>query len=161
MISTPQSVDEGGVVWGLLAGYEFNPSIAIEAAYVDYPLATITFAPISRFTFDQNGKVQLLSDTKSLSLMLKVMLVFPESRLRFYSSAGVAETYRHDILLKQWHTAPTFGIGFNYRMTPQLMGELGGNYIAGFGESQLNPTYTYIPFIYSVSARLAYFFTNL
>src|SRR5579863_8806230 len=46
-LSTPIHVTEGGVVWGLYAGYEFIPYFALEASYMRYPNAKINFDPES------------------------------------------------------------------------------------------------------------------
>ena len=74
------------------------------------------------------------------------MLIIPNTQMRFYSSAGAANVHREDMIVDEWRVSPTFGVGFNYHISEHLMGELAGNYTAGFGESQLNPTYTYFPF---------------
>ena len=62
------------------------------------------------------------------------------------------------MIVNEWRVSPTFGVGFIYPITNHIIGELAGNYTAGFGESQLNPVDTYYPFLYSVTARLAYRF---
>jgi hypothetical protein len=36
------------------------------------------------------------------------------------------------------------------------MAEIAGSYTAGFGESELEPVYDYIPFLYAVVLRIAY-----
>jgi len=156
-ISTPISVKEGGGIWGILTGYEFNHLFAIEAAYMHYPKATVTFDMLSIFSFDHNNTTELSSQTEMINLMAKLMLEIPNSGLRLFSSAGVADIHRKDILLNEWHVSPSFGVGVNYRINEHFMGELGGNYAAGFGTSQLNPADNYIPFLYSITLRLAYF----
>ena len=155
-MSTPVRVQEGGQVWGAIAGYEFTPFFALEANYTSYPRSYIAFDPESLFTFNHNGLTQFRSDTETLGLMAKVMLVIPQTKMRVFSSAGVANIHRQDIMVKDWRVSPSFGLGFNYQISEHLMGELGGNYVAGYGESQLNPADSYFPFLYSVSLRLAY-----
>ncbi|MDP3559195.1 MAG: hypothetical protein Q8R79_02420 [Legionellaceae bacterium] len=157
-MSTPIDVREGGGVWGFLAGYELNPYFALEANYVHYPDATVFFDPMSLFSFNQGDKTELLTRTETINLMGKIMMFIPNTEIRAYSSAGVAEVHRNDFLIKQWRLSPTFGVGLNYHFTDYLMGELAGNYTAGFGEAQLNPTDSYFPFLYSVSLRIAYCF---
>lgn len=158
ILSTPVEVNEGGAVWGLFTGYEFSPYFAVEASYIKYPSAKVFFDSMSLFSFNNNGKLLLTTDAESVNLMGKVMLVIPNSKIRVFSSAGIAGVHRKDFLLNQWLASPTFGAGLNIPMTDHLMAELGGNYTAGFGESQLEPSSSYIPFLYSVSVRLAYFF---
>jgi hypothetical protein len=157
-ISTPIEVREGGALWGLLVGYEFNSYVALEANYMRFPKATVIFDPISLFSFINDGQTEFISHTESVSLMGKIMFPICNTRMRIYSSAGVAGLHRNDILADRWRVNPTFGVGFNYHFTDRFTGELGGNYIAGYGESQINPTETYIPFLYSISLRLAYYF---
>ena len=82
------------------------------------------------------------------------------SQQRIYSSIRTqsANLHREDMIVNEWRVSPTFGVGFIYPITNHIIGELAGNYTAGFGESQLNPVDTYYPFLYSVTARLAYRF---
>ena len=51
---------------------------------------------------------------------------------------------------------PTFALGFNYNLSEHIMAELGANYTAGYGESELNPAKDYVPFLYSAFVQLAY-----
>lgn len=157
-MSTPVSVTEGGGVWGLLAGYEFGPSFALEASYMHYPRATVAFDAMSLFAFNNDNRSAFSTDTETLNLMAKAMIAIPKTKLRFYSSAGIADTHRDDILMNEWRVSPTFGAGFNYPLKEHLMSELGAHYTAGFGESQLSPADTYIPFLYSLTLSLVYFF---
>lgn len=157
-MSTPIKVREGGAVWGLLVGFELMPSFALEFNYMKYKKATVMFDEMSLFTFNNENRSEFSTDTATLSLMAKAMFYIPRTKLRFYSSAGIADIHRKDLLMDVWHVGPTFGVGFNYPLGEHLMGELGGNYAAGFGESQLSPSDTYIPFLYSFTFRLAYMF---
>ena len=158
-VSTPINVKEGGGVWGIYSGYEISRYFAIEANYMRYPDATIFFDPeTSLFTFFHDGKTQFISHTSAISLMAKIMLIIPNTTIRAFSSLGAANVHRDDMLNNNWLVSPTFSAGFNYSFTEHLMAEFGGNYTAGFGESSLNPTNTYFPFLYSVTFRLAYCF---
>lgn len=157
-MSTPISVTEGGRTWGFLAGYEFSRYFALEANYMRFADATIGFDEVSIFSFDHNGARSFKTQTEAYSVMGKIMLVVPNTDLRVYSSAGIANLHRQDLLMDDWRITPTFGFGVNYHFTEQIMGEIGGTYVAGFGESQLNPTDTFHPFLYSVAFRLAYLF---
>lgn len=158
MLSTPTEAEEGGATWGILAGYEFTPYFALEANYVKYPESTIYFNPVSLYSFTHEGALSFSTKTKSVSLMGKIMLLFPDSNWRVFSGAGAAALYRKDSIVNDWRLTPTFGLGVNYNFTEHLMGELVGNYTAGFGESLLSPVDTYFPFLYSITAHLAYRF---
>ena len=157
-LSTPINVTEGGGVWGFFAGYEFIPSFALEASYMRYPNANVTFDSLSIFSFMNEGLTKLVTHTETINVMGKVMLIIPNTSIRVYSSAGAATVHREDMLSDHWRLSPTFGVGINAHFTDHLMGELGGNYTAGFGESNLNPADSYFPFLYSVTLRLAYCF---
>ena len=157
-MSTPIKVQEGGAAWGLFVGYELIPTFALEANYQRYPRATVFFDKLSLFSFNNNDETELVSNTESLGLMGKIFLLAPHTPLRLYSGAGLASVRRQDLLMNQWRFSPTFGLGLNYRFANHFMAELNGNYTAGFGESQLEPTATFFPFLYSLSVRLAYIF---
>lgn len=157
-ISTPTNVEEGGAVWGFVAGYELLQTFAIEAAYMSYPEATINFDPTSLFAFEHGGLTTFTSRTQTVSLMGKVLLVIPRTEIRAYSSFGMAEVHRSDQLNEHWMLSPTFGLGLTTDFGEHVVGQLGAVYVAGFGESELNPVEDYFPFLYSVYLTLGYRF---
>lgn len=157
-MSAPIKVEEGGGVWGVFLGYEMIPNLALEGSYMEFPDARVRFDPISLFSFEQNGDTYFITHTEAFSLLGKVMIPIPKTNFLLYSGAGAAAIHRHDVLMReaQWRASPTFIIGLNYHFNSHWMLEFGGNYIAGFGESQLNPSTTFFPFLYSGYFRLAY-----
>ena len=157
-LSTPTEVSEGGGAWGFFGGYELNPYFALEAGYMRYPDAQVSFDPISIFSFMNDDLTEFSTHTETVSFMGKIMMFIPKSGVRAYSSFGAAGIHREDVLYDHWHLSPTFGIGLNYNFTPHVMGTLGANYTAGYGEAQLNPTDVYFPFLYSITLQLAYRF---
>jgi hypothetical protein len=157
-MSTPIAANEGGTVWGAFAGYEFSPYFALEFNYQHFPDATVSFDETSFFSFTHDGLESFTTKTETANIMAKIMLIIPNTNVRLYSSAGVARVYRDDLINDDWHVGPTFGVGVNYHVFEHLMAEINANYTAGFGESQLDPAETYYPFLYSVTARLAYCF---
>ncbi|WP_133135620.1 outer membrane beta-barrel protein [Legionella rowbothamii] len=158
LMSTPVDVQEGGATWGALLGYEFTPYFAVEANYMRYPNSTVYFTSYSLFSYEHDGKLSLTTKTDSISVLAKIMLQIPRTEFRVFSSAGIAALYREDLIIDDWRASPTFGVGVNYNFTDRIMGEVVANYTAGFGESQLSPADAYYPFLYSITARLAYRF---
>lgn len=156
-ISTPTEVSEGGVVGGIELGYEFNPYFALELNYIRYPNAKVLFDTASLFSFE-SGLESLNTHTETISLMARIMLRIPSTYTRAYSSAGVSAVHRYDQLKDHWRGSPSFGLGVNRNFSEHIMGEFGGIYTAGYGESQLNPAQSYYPFLYSIFLRLAYRF---
>lgn len=158
-LSTPIHTQEGGWVWGALAGYEISPFFAVEANYMHYPSANVMFDPeFSMFSVVHNGMISFSTHTESVSLLAKIMLVVPHSNIRVYSSGGMANVHRKDMIINDWHLGASFGMGMNYHFTEHLMGEFGGNYTTGYGESRITPADTYFPFLYSLTMRMAYCF---
>ena len=155
-LSMPVGVREGGGVWGAFVGYEVNPFFAFEANYMHYPRATVYFDSISLFTFNSGGLVQFETHTELFNLMGKFMVHIPTTKTRVFASAGIVDLHRKDMLTNDWYVTPGFGVGVNYLVTEHVMGEIAGNYTAGYGESQLNPSVAYYPFLYSVVLRIAY-----
>jgi len=153
-LSTPIKVTEGGAIWGAFGGYEFNKFFALEASYNKYQDAKIEFDEISIFNFEHDGLTEFTTRTETVTLIGKVMLVIPKTDIRLFSSTGVAAVRRQDIIYNDWKATPTFGAGLNYNITPRIMTEFGANYTAGYGEAQLSPTDSYLPFLYSVFFRL-------
>ncbi|MFA5960168.1 MAG: outer membrane beta-barrel protein [Tatlockia sp.] len=157
-MSTPVRVEEGGLTYGLFLGFEFTPTFALEANYARYPKATVFFDSSSLFSFNNDDKTEFDTHTEAFNLMGKIFMPLTGTYLRFYSSFGVAEVHREDLLINHWRLSPTFGVGVNYTLSEHFMTELAGNYTAGYGESQLEPSANYFPFLYSVLFRLAYRF---
>lgn len=157
-LSAPIDAKEGGGVAGFFTGYEFSPYFAVEASYIHFPSATIYFDQQSLFSFDHNERTSFATNTEAVNLLAKVMLKIPQSKFRVYSSAGIGNVHRKDLITNQWHLGPGFAVGLNYLFNEHIMAEVNGTYIAGFGESQLNPANTYIPFLYTGNLRLAYLF---
>lgn len=158
IISTPVSVQEGGGVWGLVGGYELTPYFSLEANYIHYPEAQVRFDPDSLFAFEQDGQVELITNTNVVSLSGRIMLVIPHTLTRAYSSIGIARVQREDTINHDWRFAPTFGLGVTFNLTDHVMGEIGSSYTAGYGESELNPAEDYVPFLYSFFLKAAYRF---
>lgn len=156
-LSTPIRAEEGGMTWGIFAGYELIPSFALEGSYLRYPTATVYFDPMSIFAFD-HGSTKLSTKLEQFSLSGKFMARIPCTRIRAFSSVGAAGVHRNDYVNNSWNLSPTFGVGFNYNLVSHVMVEIAGNYTTGSGQSELDPAEHYIPFTYAVLARIAYRF---
>lgn len=154
-LSTPINAKEGGPVWGVFAGWEPIPFFAFEFNYMHYPHAEVIFDKESLFAFDHNGQTMLNTRAETYNVMGKIMFFIPYTKVRLYSAAGVGKIHRHDILMNHWRHTPTFSAGLNYNFTARIFGEIGGNYTAGYGESQLNPANSYFPFLYCAYIRFA------
>lgn len=158
VMSVPVDVNEGGFIGGAVLGYEFTPYFALEASYTRYPDAKVSFDSTSIFTFQNDGMVDLITKTHSYNLMAKIQLVVPCTKARVYSAFGAALTHRSDQLRERNRVTPAFGGGINYLLDPHIMADLGANYTAGYGESELDPSIGYMPFLYSVFLRISYRF---
>lgn len=156
-MSTPIQVEEGGVLWGISGGVEVFKNFQMEFNYWKYPNATVHFDPDSLYSFENNNSTEFSTSTYTWSLQGKFLVPWNDSKkLRIFASAGMAWLNRQDELLKQDTIAPTFGLGLNYGFTPHIMGEFGFVYTAGDGESELNPSADYMPFLYGIFWRLFY-----
>lgn len=157
-ISAPTEAVEGGVLWGVLAGVEFNPYLALEATYQQYPHAKIIFEETSLFAYDHHEHKGLTSDTDSISLVAKVMTFIPNTCARIFSGVGLAVTHRDDIVYDRRKIKPTFVFGANFTADRHWMLEVGVTYTAGDGQAELDPVKDYVPFLYSAGVRLDYRF---
>lgn len=155
-MSTPIDVEEGGIIWGAHIGYELLRYFAIEASYVRWPTATINFSEDSLFAFDHDGRTRLESKTESITLLAKFLIDIPKTSLRAFSGAGVTGTHRYDELQDNWRATPTFAVGLNYNCSEHVMLEVGGDYTAGYAESEIDPSQDFVPFLLSAFLRLSY-----
>lgn len=158
ILATPSHADEGGLSWGVFAGYEISPYFALEATYSHYPDAKVYFNDPSFFSIDYFKLTEFMTHTESVSLMGKIMLMIPSTSVRVYSSLGATNLHRKDLMINDWLVHPIFGAGANYNFTEHIMGEVGGTFTVGNGESELNPAEDYFPFLYSFFVRVAYRF---
>ena len=83
------------------------------------------------------------------------MLMVPKTSVRFFSSVGIASVFRQDQINDTYRISPTFGFGANYLLTERVMLEIGANYTAGYGESEINPVLDFVPFLYSIFGKVA------
>ena len=157
-ISTPTDVKEGGGTYNLVMGYEFTPYFALEGAYQRYPKARVMFEEDSLFAFEHDDLTSFQSNTDTLSLMAKVMLLVPRSFVRMYAGFGLASVHRYDEFNEYFKLSPTFGAGFNWSINERFIVELGFNYTTGDGESEISPANHYIPFLYSGMLNVNYRF---
>lgn len=154
-LSTPTEVKESGEEWGIVAGYEFIPSFALEFSYDHYPRAKITFDSSSLLSFNHDGLTTFYTDTESVSLVGKFMVLIPHNEnFRAFASGGAAYVQRNDIITDKHVLSPKFGIGGNFLMNDFVAMEFGIDYTAGNGESEIDPAQDFIPFLYSVYTRL-------
>lgn len=113
---------------------------------------------MSLFAFNHDYLTDFKTKTEQISFMGKILLGVPYTNARIFSSAGIALLHREDLILRKWRLSPTFGFGGNFQFDEHVMGEIAGNFTAGFGESRLEPSDSFFPFLYSVSFRFIYFF---
>lgn len=156
--STPTAVHEGGVIWGLLLGYEFSPNFAIEGSYTRYPNAEIEFDDMSLFAFEHDDVTEFSTETESVSLIGKFMLYLPNTKIRAVSSVGIANVHRADFIFNSWTLNPKFGVGFNYSLNQHVVAEVGITYTAGYAVTELSPAENFIPFLYSGYLHLTWHF---
>lgn len=157
-ISTPIKANESGSVWGLFIGYTLLPNFALEASYMHYPNATLYFDEMSLFAFDHDGLTKFNTRTERFGLVGKFQVCIPCTSFSAYSSVGAAQVHRDDLLRDKWKVNPLFGAGLIYNLNRNLAAELGTEYVAGYGQSELTPADHFVPFLYSVFLRLAYHF---
>lgn len=156
-LSAPIEVTEGGGVYNGVIGFEFARTFAIEANYIHFPAVTINFDSSSLFSFLNDGETSFTTETETINLMAKLMVVLPNERIRIFSGVGVAGLHRRDIMINHWLLNPAFNAGINYQLDNHFLIEFHANITAGYGESQLNPTEVYFPFIYATMIRLIYY----
>lgn len=155
-LSTPIQTDEGGFVWGVAAGVEIFKNFQFQMDYTHYPKALITFDKDSLFSIDHEDQTSFSSNTYTWSMQVKFLVPWEASKLRLFSSGGVAWLARRDDLLEQDIVSPTFGLGLNYELSPHTMAELAFSYTAGNGKSELNPAEDFMPFLYAGLFKLYY-----
>lgn len=154
-VSTPIDANEGGAAWGIFMGYELTPYFGLEGSYIQYPDAVVTFDDMSIFTLDHEAS-HFSTKTSVLSLIGRILVTIPNTKLKIYSGTGVASVHRKDILKDDSLITPNFVFGANYRIQPQVLAEVGAYFTVGYGEATLQPANEFIPFLYSLMLKVAY-----
>lgn len=155
-LSTPIDVKEGGGLWGVVGGVEAFQNFQLQFDYLQYPKATVFFDKDSLYSIDNDDSTEFTSRTHTWSIQGKFLVPWEDTKLRLFAGGGVAWMARRDDLLEQDIVTPTFALGLNYLINPRWMCEAVFSYTAGYGESELNPSAHYMPFLYGVFARLMY-----
>ena|SRR3990167_4222918 len=154
-LSAPISAGDRGIVWGFFAGYEIQPYFAVETTYAYFPMTPVLFDEFSVYN-ERFNVTHIDSYTDALSFVGKFMVQMGSTGLRGFANAGGALVRRRDDLAHNIHVTPTFGVGVNYVFPSELMFEVGFQYYAGYGKAVVSPAANYMPFLYSVHAKLAY-----
>jgi hypothetical protein len=158
-VSTPIDVNEGGTIGGAFIGYEVFQSFALEFSYTHYSSARLYFDEMSLVTYEYGGITTFVTQTNNYALVGKFMVTVPHTKnVRIFSSVGPSVTHRQDIVYDHWQLTPTFNFGFDMDITEHIILEVGANYTAGTGISELDPVEDYIPFLYSGFTRFAWRF---
>lgn len=155
-LSTPIDANEGGAAWGIFMGYELTPYFGLEGSYMQYPDAVVSFSDDSLFAFDHDGLNHFSTKTSVLSLIGRILVTVPNTKLRLYSGTGVASVHRKDILKDDSLITPNFVFGATYHIQPQVLAEVGAYFTVGYGEANLQPANEFIPFLYSLMLKVAY-----
>lgn len=156
-VSVPVSATDQGATWGFVTGWEVQPHFALEMSYARFPNTNVSFDQYSIYGSRYNV-YSLESNTYAYDFVGKFMVQIEHTGIRGFANAGGAVVHRHDILVDTSHICPTFGVGLNYVLVQHLLMELGFQYYAGFDKADVTPAVNYIPFLYSVTLKLAYRF---
>lgn len=158
-VSVPTYVNEGGTIGGAFIGYEFFPSFALELSYTHYPNARVYLDQYSLITYEYGVDSSFVTLTNNYALMGKFMVTVPHTKnIRIFSGVGPSVTHRQDEIYNHWQVTPAFDFGFDIDVSEHVMVEVGANYTAGTGISELDPVEDYVPFLYSGFARFAWRF---
>lgn len=154
--SAPISAGDTGLVWGATIGYEVKPSWAIESTFMRYPNTTVLFDPLANFYLDNYNLSTLRTTTWALIGVAKFMTQIADTGWRGFANAGIGFTFRDDVITNAVRINPTFGVGVNHLFPQNVMLEFSFQYIPGFGEANHMPAIQYMPFLYSLNAKLVY-----
>lgn len=157
--SAPKAAGDDGAVWGVTAGYEVNPTWAMEASYIRFPTTLIHIKPNSFFyntAFPNDIAANFSTETWGFIFVGKFMTQIGHSGIRGFANAGLDVTHRKDIYTNASKISATFGAGLNYVFKSDVMLELFFQYIAGYGQSNEIPIVYYMPFLYTVGIKMMY-----
>ena len=155
--STPIQAGDTGFVYGLMAGYEISTYFAMETNYMRFPNTSVRFDRFSVYA-SEHGVTLMDSRTYIYNIVGKFMVPIAHTHWRGFANAGAALTHRGDPLVSAAHIVPTFGVGVNYVFHLRYFLEFAFQYYAGFGKATFRPALDYIPFLYTVHAKIGFRF---
>jgi len=150
--ATPVTATGDGVTYGLLAGYQVVPRIAIEAEYLHFADSHLTF-----MTPNVYNVTDVTSKTNYYALITKVF-VLTNSDFRLYGDIGAARVTSASELADNTHTGLTFGFGADYSISEHWLGIFSFEYTPGTAVAAENASAQYVPYLYSLTLGMAYRF---
>lgn len=164
--TAPISAKSGGFAWGAFLGYQFSKHFTVEGIYTHYHSTVVGFQ--TSVTPNFYGIEQLRTDTRSYSMLGKIMVPFGFTNVYVYADAGVTYVVRDDQSITpdpnnppvdfakrhRGHFGPSFGFGVAYNLTEHLFTEGSFQYTTGYGKADVKPAEDYIPFVYSVMLNI-------
>ncbi|OGO94472.1 MAG: hypothetical protein A3F10_02925 [Coxiella sp. RIFCSPHIGHO2_12_FULL_42_15] len=155
-MSAPLGAGDSGWVWGGTIGYEVKPFWALESMFMRFPSTTVLFQGGYNYYTQYYNLTTLRSTTWAFMGVAKFMTQIAHTGWRGFANAGIDFTFRDDVLNESMRINPTFGVGINYVLPHNIMFELAFQYVSGYGEANIVPAATYMPFLYTVHAKLMY-----
>lgn len=155
-LSAPLGAGDSGWVWGTTLGYEVKPFWALESMFMRFPNTTVLFNGGYNFYLDRYNLTTMRSTTWAMMTVAKFMTQIAQTGWRGFANAGIDFTFRNDALSNTMRINPTFGVGMNYVLPHNIMLELAFQYVSGYGEANEVPVTKYMPFLYTVHAKLLY-----
>lgn len=156
-MSLPIDAKEGGYTWGFFSGMRISQHFFVEASYKHFPKALVRFDPDSIFAMTNDNQTELSTDTDEVSLLGKLIVEVPNTALQVFSGVGLSWVHRKDMLYRDARYTPTFSLGTQYQLSKKMFLQIDADYTIGYGESQLNPADAYVPFLFAILAKIAYY----
>lgn len=153
-MAAPIAASDSGITLGAVLGYHISPIFAAELRVLRFPKTSVLFDPSFNYYHEKYGINALESNTTTVSALGKFITPIGHSSYFAYANAGVNCTHRYDLLANTYHITPTFGLGLGRRLNDSTDLSLEFTYIAGIGRATNMPAEDYIPFLYSIHARL-------
>ena len=172
LVSTPNSVDEGGLMLGGYVGYDVLPGLAFQLGYLHIPRANVSFAADSVYAI-VDGVLVMKTKTDAVVLSTKMSTSISD-HWRLFGKIGVEATRRLDKVTTRfagaisqkdtlahyrWRIGAVFGAGFSYAINSRWSSNIGFDYLTGYGESEVRPVDHYTPFVYAAYGSISYHFT--
>lgn len=153
-MAAPIAAGDSGLTLGAVIGYHISPIFAAEIRVLRFPKTSVHFDPSFNYYHEKYGINAIESNTTTVSATGKFITPILHSSYFAYANAGVNCTHRHDLLANTYHITPTFGLGLGRRLNDSIDLSVEFTYMSGIGRATNMPAEDYIPFLYSIHARL-------
>ena len=169
--STPISVHDKGIAFGVNASWTLNQYVGFIGRFMHFPQAKLVFSKDNILTPLGDDGSTYYTNTNAVTFALDFSIPIAQTNFRWVNEIGLLYVLRSDKMhadpdsltpLANLHyqtvsnLGADFGAGVDYYYTKNFVINAMFLYGTGYGESEVLPENDYVPFTYSITLGISY-----